>query len=157
MSDYARTTIQHTPLSPYIRHLRLDFQQLHYSDSLSQAHHVTASHPSPGDKPPERGRAVRKNTGTKQNGRVIYICTWAYSQRSLHSHPSAPKATCTPSIQPNLCLPHTRSPLTSAINTVFTIRSSSMLSTSPIISLLSDPLYSSTHFLFQLFYAPLHS
>ena len=33
---------------------------------LSQPHHVTASHPSSGDKPPELWREIRKNTGTKQ-------------------------------------------------------------------------------------------
>ena len=34
--------------------------------SLPQPHHATTSHPSPGDKPPECGRAVQKTTGTKQ-------------------------------------------------------------------------------------------
>ena len=34
--------------------------------SLPQPHHVTASNPSPGDTPPERGSAVRRKTGTKQ-------------------------------------------------------------------------------------------
>ena len=34
--------------------------------SLHQPHYVTASHSFPGDKPPERARAVQKNTETKQ-------------------------------------------------------------------------------------------
>ena len=36
-----------------------------------------ASHPSPGDTPTERGRAVLMNTGTKKNSRysIIYIYT----------------------------------------------------------------------------------
>ena len=51
---------------------------------------------------------------------------------SLDRHPSA--AQChfsTPSIQPNLCLPRTRSPLISAINTVLAIRYSSIHPTCP--------------------------
>ena len=43
--------------------------------------------------------------------------------------PLLPKAIFTPSIQPNLGLPHTRPPLTSAINTLLAIRYSSILST----------------------------
>ena len=42
-----------------------------------------------------------------------------------------PKATFTPSFQPNLGLPHTRPPLTSAIYTFLAIRYSSILSTYP--------------------------
>ena len=61
-SDYARTIIQHTAPSTYTRHLRLDITKLRYLKSLPQPHHVTACHPSPGDKPPWRGRAVRNNT-----------------------------------------------------------------------------------------------
>ena len=41
------------------------------------------------------------------------------------------KATFTPSIQPNLGLPRTRPPLTSAISTLLAIRYSSILSTCP--------------------------
>ena len=38
---------------------------------LPQPHHVTAFHPSPGDKPAQCSRSVRKNAGTKQkNGSV---------------------------------------------------------------------------------------
>ena len=68
-----------------------------------------------------------------------YICT-----RALHSFrsftqcrsesiviPLLPKATFTPSIQPNLGLPHTRPPLTSAINILLAIQYSSILSTCP--------------------------
>ena len=53
---------------------------------------------------------------------IIYICTVI----SL-----LPKATFTPSNQPNLGLPCTRSLLTSAINTLLAIRYSSILSTCP--------------------------
>ena len=64
----------HTPLSPYTWHMRLDFQQLLPFYSLSQPHHVTASHPTPGvgcrhrapEHWPEHGRAVRKNTGPRK-------------------------------------------------------------------------------------------
>ena len=57
------------------------------------------------------------------------------------------KATFTPSIQPNLGLPRTRPPLTSAINTLLAIRYSSILSTCPNhLNILSDPFYSLTPF-----------
>ena len=70
---------------------------------------------------------------------IIYIRT-----RALHSFlslahrraastviPLLPKATFTPSIQPNLRLPRTRPPLTSAINTLLANRRSSIPSTCP--------------------------
>ena len=105
---------------------------------------VTVSHPSPCDKPPEHGRVVWKNTGTKKLwvslksewNSIIYICT-----KALHSlffaHwraasiviPLLPKVTYTPSIQPNIGPSRNRPPLTSAINTVQAIRYSSILST----------------------------
>ena len=51
--------------------------------SLSKLHHETASHPSLGvNKSPERGRAVRRNTGTPQNGRIKY--------NNLHTHQGSP-------------------------------------------------------------------
>ena len=58
------------PLSPYTRHLSLDFQQLRPFYSLPQQHQVTAYHPSPGDNPSQRGRAVQKNAGPCKNGRA---------------------------------------------------------------------------------------
>ena len=133
--------------------------------SLLQPHHVTAYHPSPGDKPPEHRRAVRKDPGTKRK--------WQVKLNNLHMHlgsqllpifcavstviPLLPKATFTPSIQPNLGLPRTRPPPTSSINTLLAIRYSLILSTYPNFSTLSDPLYSPTPFLFQLFYTPRNS
>ena len=71
---------------------------------------------------------------------VTYVCT-----RALHSFLSSahcraaytvipllpPKATFTPSIQPNLGLPRIRPQLTSAINTLLAIRYSSIFSTCP--------------------------
>ena len=45
------------------RHLCLDFQLLRPFHSLTPPAHITASHPSPGNNPPERWRAVRKNAG----------------------------------------------------------------------------------------------
>ena len=73
---------QPTSLSPYTRHLRLDFQQLRLFYSLPQPHQVTASHPSPGDNPPERGRAVRKNAEPSKNCRV--------KLNHLHMHQASP-------------------------------------------------------------------
>ena len=83
MSDYARTITHHTPLSPYTRLLRLYFSSCAPLYSLSQLHHVTASHPSlEVYKPPERGRVVRRNAVTTQNGRV--------KLNHLHMHQGSP-------------------------------------------------------------------
>ena len=74
--------IQHTPLSPYCRHLRLDICSCaHFAVYPNQSCFCIT--PSPGDKPPEQGRVVRINTGSKQNGSgisLIYIYT-----RAIHS------------------------------------------------------------------------
>ena len=100
---------------------------------LPQPHHVMAFHPSQGDKPPERGRAVRKNGRPSKyslvKNSIIYICT-----RALHSFLSfshcrtdsiaislLPEAIFMPSIQHNLGLPRPRPPLTSAISTLLAI------------------------------------
>ena len=68
-----------------------------------------------------------------------YICTrtlhffrsFAHWRAASTVIPLLPKATFTPSIQPNLGLPRTRPSLTSEINTVLAIRYSSILSTCP--------------------------
>ena len=68
-----------------------------------------------------------------------YICTRALHSSRYFAHwradtaviPLLPKATFTPSIQPNLGLPRTRPPLTSAIITLLAIRYSFTLSTCP--------------------------
>ena len=78
-----------------------------------------------------------------------YICT-----RALHSFryflyfhaastviPLLPKATFTPSIQPNLGLPHTRPPLTSAINTFWPFGFHPLFPNDQTILILSDLLY----------------
>ena len=59
-----------------------------------------------------------------------------------------PKATFTPSIQPNLGLPRTRPPLTSAINNFEAVYGSThtFFSHAQTISILSDPLYSQLPF-----------
>ena len=82
-----------------------------------------------------------------------YICTRAlHAFRSLAHCRSAfgvipllPKATFTPSIQPNLGLPRTRPPLNSAINILLAIRYSSIISTCPnhLITLWSAQLANS--------------
>ena len=79
---------------------------------------------------------------------ITYICT-----RALHSLPSFPhcraaatviplqrKVTFTLSIQPNLGLPRTRSPLPSSIDTRLALRCSSILSSCP--NHLSTPIHS---------------
>ena len=109
--------------------------------NLPQPYHVTASHSSPGNKPPECERAFWKNMGTKQK--------LQRENQLLHMHQGSPllpiiyyrsvstvisllsKEMFTPSIQPYLGLPSTRPPLTSAINTFLAIRYSSIFSTCP--------------------------
>ena len=49
------TIIPHTPLSPYTRHLRHYFRQLHSFYSKPIPHHVMTSYTSPGDKPQSAG------------------------------------------------------------------------------------------------------
>ena len=78
--------IPYTPLSPYTWPVRLDFQKLHLFYSLLQPNQVTASQSYPGDNPPERGRAVQKNSWPSKNGcfklRHLHV---TFSQASLHS------------------------------------------------------------------------
>ena len=108
--------------------------------SLSQAHHVTASHPSTGDNQESMGGQSERTQGQAKMAvwnSFSYTCTRAHPsfQSFVHWHaastviPLLRKATFTPSIQPNIGLPCTRPPLTSAINTLLAIRYSSILST----------------------------
>ena len=144
MSSQIKHTHSHqdTALSPYTWHLSLDFQQLCPFYSLSQPHHVTASLPSPCDNHQSTGGRSERTQGQAKMAALnsfSYICTRAlHAFRSLaHCRaastviPLLPKATFTPSIQPNPRLPLTRPPLTSAINTLLAIRYSSILSTCP--------------------------
>ena len=132
---------QDTPLSPYTWHLSFDFQYLRPFHNLSQPHHVTASHLSPRDNHPSTGgRSERTHVVPSKNGRVKLIQLHSYQGSRLFPIfrraastviPLLPKATFTPSIQPNLGLPRNRPPLTSAINTLLAIRYPSILSTCP--------------------------
>ena len=131
------TIIKHTPFSPYIPAHWFSVVAFH---SLSQPHNVTATHPSPGDKHQNTGERSERTQGQAKLvswNSFSYLCTRAlYSYRSF-AHwcaastviPLLPKATLTPSIQPNLGLPRTRPPLTSAIETLLAKRYSSILST----------------------------
>ena len=91
---------------------------------------------------------------------VTYVCTRA---SFVHCHatstviPLLPKATFTLSIQPNLCLPRTRPPLTSPSTPFWPYGIHPFFPHAQTISMLSDMLYSLTPFLIQLPYAPLHS
>ena len=87
----------HTLPNPYTRHLLLDFQSLRPYYSLPQLHHVTATHPSPGDNPQECGRAVRKNAGPIKNVKLNHLLMHQGSpllpifraQHNLYRNPSA--------------------------------------------------------------------
>ena len=64
--------------------------------------------------------------------------------RSLDNHSSIAQGhlhTIHPSIQPNLCLPHTQPPITSAINTLLAVRYTPFFPHAQTISILCDPLY----------------
>ena len=106
-----------------------------------------ASHPFPGDKPPDHGRVAWKNTGPQKTDEwnlFSYIVTpWLFTLSDLSCIDMQPppsflgwrlhhsKATFTPSIQHILGFPRTLPPLTSAINTILVIHYSSILSTCP--------------------------
>ena len=81
--------------------------------------------------------------------------SFTYCHAASTFTPLLPKATFTPSIQPNLGLPHAHLQRTSAINTLQAIPYSPFFTHATRI--ISDLLYSITPFLFQLSYAPLYS
>ena len=93
-----------------------DFKKLRPFYNLPQPHHVTASHTSQGYNPPERGRAVWKNTTPSKN--VLSTpsyrpCIVAQPPLSFFCCPRSPSRHL--SNQPNLGQPCTHPPLTSAI------------------------------------------
>ena len=107
---------------------------------LSQPHHVTASNPSPGDNHQSTGGRSDRTQGQAKMAEwnsFGCICTRALHSVRSFAHwraassviPLLPKATFTPSIQPNLGLPRTRPPFTFACNTLLDIRYSSILNT----------------------------
>ena len=87
----------------------------------------------------ERSERTQGQAKMEEWNSFSYICTRALHSIRSFAHwyaastviPLLPKATFTPSIQPNLGLPRTRPPLTSAINTLLAIRYSFILSTCP--------------------------
>ena len=136
--------------------------------SLSQPHHVTASHPSPGDNHQNTGGPFERTLGQSKTApwnSLNYICTKALHSFWYFAHcrsastviPLLPKATFASSIHPNLGFPRTRPPLTSAINTRLAIRYSFILSTFPyhLNTLLSALLGDSRSI--PASYAPLYS
>ena len=90
-SDYAHTIIQHSycPLLIYI------YTCAFVSPVGTQPHHLTTFHANLGDKPPEHGRAVLKNTRISKNFRVTlnHVSSLLHIvralTRSLHRDPSA--------------------------------------------------------------------
>ena len=106
--------------------------------------HATASHPSLGDNHQSMGGGKRRQGQQKwprETHSISYalgLSTLPYLSRIVaHCRAAStvillmPKATFTPSIQPNISLPRTRPPLTSAVNNLLAIRYSSILSTCP--------------------------
>ena len=132
------TIIQHTPLSPYTQHLWIDFQQSCLFYSLSQLHHVMASHPSPGGHHQSTGEWSERTLGQAKWPRETNSVAYAPVFPICHTLSAAYtvihlliKVTFTPSIHPNLVFPRTRPPFTSAINTFLVTQYSSVLSTCP--------------------------
>ena len=139
-SQITQTIINIYPLAHVLDICALIFSSCAFL-SLSQQHHVTASHPSPGDNHRSTG-AVWKNTGPSKNGSVKliqYICTRALHSFRSFAHwraasttiPLLSKATFTKYIQLSLGVPRTLLPLTSVIKTLLAIPYSSIVSTCP--------------------------
>ena len=106
------------------------------------------------------GRSETRRESSK-NGRValdhLYMHLDSPLFPSFHCRagstviPLLPKANFMPSIQPNLGLPRTSPPLTSANYTFLTMRSYLFSPRVQTISILSDPLYSPAPLLFQFY------
>ena len=114
MSSQITHNHQHTPLS-HILDLRLDFHKFRPFNSLSQPHHVTSSHPSPGDNQQSTGGRSERTLGQSKMAdwnSFSFICTRAHHSCRYFAHwraistviPLLQKAIFTPSIQPNLGL-----------------------------------------------------
>ena len=118
-SDYAHAQSSNKhPLAHILGTCALIFSSLQFTP--------TASHHSPGDTPPEHGSKEHRNKAkTQSSTHAPWLSVPSYRSLSL------PKATCTPFIQPHLGVPSAPPSLTSAINTLLTIRYSSILSTCP--------------------------
>ena len=170
MSSQVKHTHSHqdTPLSPYTWQLTLDVQYLRPFYSLSQPHHVTAPLPSPCDNHQSMGgRSERTQCPAKMAALNSFsdICTRALHAVRSFAHcraastviPLLPNATFTPSIQPNLGLPRPVPHWLQPSTPFWPYGNHPFFPHAQTISILSDLLYSLTPFLFQLWYAPLHS
>ena len=135
--------IKHTPLCRCNRNLSLGISSCTLF-SFPKPHHVryptphqVISHQSAG------GRCERTQDPSKMDAINSIIYIYIHQGSTLR--------------QPNLGLPFTRTPLTSSLNTLVAIQYSSIFSMSlQTISILSDPLFSPTPFIFQPSYAPPH-
>ena len=137
-SSHVKSDNTHTIITTPLSHI-LDTCPLIFS--IPTASYVTASHLSPGDNHQSTGGQSERtqcqakwpsetHSVTYAPGLPLFI-SFAYCRAASTVTHLLPKATSTPSIQPNLGLPCTRHPLTSAINTLPAIRYSSILSTCP--------------------------
>ena len=106
-SYHASTIIQHIPLSPYTRHLAASCALIFSNCShftVYQTSRLNSIPPYPGDKTPERRRAVRSNKGTIQNRPCetqssTYapgLSTPSYPSRPLSHSLHAPLSVCYP-------------------------------------------------------------
>ena len=136
-SDNTLTIIKHTPISPYTWQMHLAFQ---FSSHLIPA---ASWNSIPLGDNHQSTRWQSKRTQGQAKMAVWNPLSYMHTRdlhgfRSfMHCHAAStiisllPKATLTPSIQPNHSLPRTHPPLTSAINRLLTIQYSSILSTCP--------------------------
>ena len=144
-SDNTHTqSFTYTPLHIYLTAwlAYIHFQQLSSIYSLPKPHHVPASHPSPGDNRQSTGEKSERTQGQGKmamwnpisyimnQGHPLFHIYLALSQ-SLHRHSSGAQGHLYNIHPPNLGLPRTRPPLTTASNTVVAVRYSSILSTCP--------------------------
>ena len=82
-SDNTHTIIRHTTLSPLTLHMGLEFRELRTFYCLPKPHHVTASHPSPGDNHQSMGGRSERTIGWEKMSMwnsISYLFT-----RALHS------------------------------------------------------------------------
>ena len=142
-SDNAHTIIQLTPISPYNGCMCLDISSCaHFTDypNYIMKRHPTylgvtshrAQEGAPKEPRNQAKMAAESQSSTYAPWRSLYsFSTFAHCLAASAVIPLLPMATFTQCIQHNLGLPHSRPPLTSAINFLLAIRYAQIFSICP--------------------------
>ena len=118
-------------------------------------HHVTASHPSPGD---NQAKLSSRNSISKICIRALHsFPSFAHCRAASTVIPLLPKTAFTRSIQPNLGLHRTPLRLHPLSTPFWKYGAHPFFPQGQTISILSDPLCSLPPYLFQFNYVPFHS